>query len=231
MSKSSVGIYYHSVILGIKTRGFIQTFYMVIISLLDIAEDRIKGIIAHEFVDSKNVTKLNSSKFANFYQPVRSIPFRKLFREMKFTADGNFVDIGAGTGKALILAKEQGFEKVKGIELVPYLVELAQENKKKFNFSDIEFECICEDALNYKFEKEDQFFFLNDPFSDEVYQPFMSHLVDHFLNTNKKIVVVYKNNSLRKMSFYDNIPNYCKYKEVNYWGNLYQIVWFDNSLK
>lgn len=225
MGKSSLGIYIHSVLLGIRKQGFIETFGMIIIALLDLVEDKVKGIKAHEFVDTKAVMKgHDSAPYANFYQPVRSIPFRLLLKKLNIIPVGSFVDIGAGTGKAMLLAYDYGFKKVRGIELVDELVDLAEENRTLRGLTKESFEAVAGDALNFNFKEDDQIYFFNDPFSDEVFSEFLQSLMKFSQERGNKPFIIYKNNSRRQISSFNNLAEFGDYKNINIMGNNFEII-------
>lgn len=227
--KSSFGIYIHSFTLALKKNGVLETGKLIVIALLDIIEDQFRNITAHQFVDSSSVSKgEKSSAFANFYQPVRSIPFRKLFRTVDISREGNFVDIGAGTGKAMLLAKRQGYERVRGVELIEDLVRLADQNRRTHQLSIEDFHCVTGDALNFEFESEDRVFFFNDPFSNDVFEKFLERMVE-FAGREKKLILIYKNNSSRQMrAFQDLAMSHC-YECFNFYGNLFEVIWMNTS--
>jgi|GEM_PF-3764558 len=233
MGKSSVSIYIHSVFLGIRKQGVVETISMIVIALLDLFEDKLKGIKAHEFVDTKAVKKEHeSAPFANFYQPVRSIPFRLLLKKLNLTPTGSFVDIGAGTGKAMLLAYDYGFKKVRGIELVEELVVLAELNRITKGLSVDSYECIVGDALNFEFRADDQIYFFNDPFSDEVFSKILQKLMTFSLEKNLSPFIIYKNNSRRDISSFKKLAQLGDYKNINIMGNNFEIISFlDKEIK
>jgi SAM-dependent methyltransferase len=67
---------------------------------------------------------------ATHYEPVPVGAFRALLAEVP-EADvraSTFVDVGAGMGRALLLAREYPFKQIVGIELSPALAEIARRN-------------------------------------------------------------------------------------------------------
>jgi hypothetical protein len=62
------------------------------------------------------------------YQPTKTRPFRKLLKKLSFPDHSVFVDVGAGKGKALLIASGFGFERLTGIEFAHDLCEIAQSN-------------------------------------------------------------------------------------------------------
>ena len=72
--------------------------------------------------------ELDNKEHSTFYVPTPIIPFFKLVKSLNVqTHHSVFVDYGAGKGRAMILAAECGFYKVKGMEFSPALYKLAQE--------------------------------------------------------------------------------------------------------
>ncbi|MGA7746724.1 MAG: class I SAM-dependent methyltransferase [Candidatus Aquilonibacter sp.] len=67
---------------------------------------------------------------ATHYEAVPVADFRALLALVPSSAlpDATFVDVGAGMGRAMILAAEYPFKQVCGIELSPGLYEVAKEN-------------------------------------------------------------------------------------------------------
>jgi SAM-dependent methyltransferase len=81
-----------------------------------------------------------------------------------------FIDIGAGMGRALMLASEYPFKQVVGIEISPGLVEIARENVAKAY--DLATRCrdvrlIRADARHRQFPRGDLVVFLYNPFDGE----------------------------------------------------------------
>ena len=67
---------------------------------------------------------------ATHYEPVPIADFRTLMRSVPRDAisKATFVDVGAGMGRALLLACEYPFAQVSGIEVSPGLFEVARDN-------------------------------------------------------------------------------------------------------
>ena len=204
---------------------------MILVALYDKLEDQIRGIKAHDFLDSASVVSSKESAiYANFYQPVRSMPFRKLMSKLNLKNDGSFIDIGAGTGKAMILALDYGFTKVKGIEIVEGLVEIAEENRQSLNIPKEKFVCIADDALNYEYAIDDKVIFFNDPFSNEVFAPLLKKLEENILEKRVEVTFIYKNNSKRDIESYKSLLKKYNGQEINIWGNFFQIFTINKEL-
>jgi tRNA1(Val) A37 N6-methylase TrmN6 len=140
--------------------------------------------------------------------------------------DYNFVDIGAGTGKAMVLAAEYGFTNVRGAELVEELCRVAEGNFRRFqeSFPETTFSIYHADALDFSFEERDAFFLLNAPFSEEVFRPFLDRVTEFSKRARHKIFFVYKNNNLRHMPSLAEFKRHCSdYLELDVSGNFFQI--------
>ena len=70
---------------------------------------------------------------ATHYEAVPVADFRALLAQLpvEVTATSTFVDVGAGMGRALLLASEYLFKQVMGIEVSPGLYEIARENLER----------------------------------------------------------------------------------------------------
>ncbi len=70
---------------------------------------------------------------ATHYQAVPVIEFRAMIAALPPGAieDSTFVDVGAGMGRALLLAAEHPFKQVVGVEISPALFEVACDNLKR----------------------------------------------------------------------------------------------------
>ena len=79
----------------------------------------------------------------------------ELFRDMMAALhipfeDFTFIDIGAGKGRALLMAASYPFRRVIGVELLPALEEVARDNVQKHG-SARPIELICGDACEFEF--------------------------------------------------------------------------------
>jgi SAM-dependent methyltransferase len=82
-------------------------------------------------------TRLRAALAGSPYQPSEPALFHEMMRalplaEREFEAF-TFVDIGSGKGRALLLASEYPFRRIVGVEIVPELNSVAEENIRKRN--------------------------------------------------------------------------------------------------
>ena len=82
-----------------------------------------------------------------------------------------FIDVGAGMGRAMLLAAELPFRKLVGIELNPSLAEVARRNLKVLEADETRLasaKIICGDAVAASFPKGPCLAFLFNPFGEAV---------------------------------------------------------------
>lgn len=105
-----------------------------------------------------------------------------------------FVDIGAGKGRMLLAATQQGFSKAIGVEFASELVAIANKNIERLDAKTASIE--LGDAANFAFPNEDMVVYMYNPFDVTV----MRKVVDNLASvTNKRLYVVYRNPKAREL--------------------------------
>jgi SAM-dependent methyltransferase len=90
---------------------------------------RTRGLLSNE----ADLVPLAIGRDPVHYDPAELMPWRKLQSAIPVDRSSTtFVDLGAGRGRALILAAEDGFRRVVGVELDERLVEEAEENVRRW---------------------------------------------------------------------------------------------------
>ncbi len=95
-----------------------------------------------------------------------------------------FVDVGAGKGRALLLAAEQPFRKVLGVELNEELARIAQNNLAQYNFAHrkrtarprAKIRVVQQDAIEFRWPHPPLLVFLNNPFECALVEQFAAKL-------------------------------------------------------
>lgn len=221
-----IKIILYSIYEGYRRRGLLNLVKMVYVAITDEWVDRRRGVIIARYADPRiEAASFASSTYANYYQPIRRKPFMQLLQQLKPNKSLNFVDIGAGIGKAQLIAADYGFNNLRGVELIQSLCDCAQENFYKFGplYSDKVFSISCGDALVFPLEVQDGVFLLNDPFSNEVFSLFVDRILQHFSTCKHEVVIIYKNNNLRHMLALDQLKQVSRYTEYNICGNFFQV--------
>lgn len=137
------------------------------------------------------------------YQPVEA----DLFREMMAKAEIDytqftFIDIGSGKGRALLLASEYPFQRVIGIEFLPELNAIAEQNIRKFSQRNPGcgvIELICCDATEYKWPKAPLLVFLNNPLPEEGLRKLILELEYSVRDAPRPVFVLYANPVLERI--------------------------------
>jgi SAM-dependent methyltransferase len=135
---------------------------------------------------------LNSS-----YQPIEPEIFREMMDRVAIDfTQFTFVDIGSGKGRALLLASEFPFRRLIGIELLPELNRIAQENIRKFSTTGEDpppTESICGDATEFEFPHEPLVVFLFHPLTEAGFRKVLANLEVSLRQVPREAYIVYAN--------------------------------------
>ena len=131
------------------------------------------------------------------YQPIEPELFREMMTELKIDfSQFTFIDIGSGKGRALLLAAEYPFRRIRGVELLPELNRIARQNIEKFSSpvrrcSDIE--AVCMDGAEFSFPQEPLVIFLFNPLPVEGLRKLVQNLEGSLPMNRREVRVVYGN--------------------------------------
>ncbi|WP_218934162.1 class I SAM-dependent methyltransferase [Rosistilla ulvae] len=113
---------------------------------------------------------------ADKYKPTRARYFRKIMEKVVLPRDGVFADVGCGKGRILLLAAEQGFDQVVGLEISPALCQIAERNVETFKEARPKtgsIKVVCTNILDYQMDGSETVFFLYSPFDHPVTKAFL----------------------------------------------------------
>jgi SAM-dependent methyltransferase len=136
------------------------------------------------------------------YQPIPPEQFREIMSTLSayIGPDTNFgqftfIDIGAGKGRALLLASEFGFRRTIGVELLPELVEVALENVRDVERQGVglRIEVVREDATNFIFPVEPAVVFLFNPLPHAALRTLIQNLEQSLHQNPRPMYVAYAN--------------------------------------
>lgn len=134
--------------------------------------------------------------------------FRELVRRWQRTCpcasiqDFTFVDVGAGMGRAMLLAAEFPFRKVTGIELNPILLRIARKNLKIWRTTGrgrAPLQIVHGDALDLRFPKNPVLVFLFNPFGESVTRRLVARLARAFHDGPGQLDLLYVNNEQERI--------------------------------
>ncbi len=138
--------------------------------------DRRYGVDTHTRLMLANLT-LEKSLEENLWDGWRTGPicpdfFREIMRQVRVPRDTwTFLDVGAGKGRALILAHQEGFRKVMALEFSAELIETAKRNVAQYKArtgADLHIEWAHADATTFDYPLGPSVLFLNNPFPGPV---------------------------------------------------------------
>jgi len=142
--------------------------------------------------------------FHSPYQPTEPV----LFREMLDTLQGltrlnfnefTFVDLGSGKGRTLLMAADYPFRRVVGVELLPALNEIAQQNLARYR-SDSQkcfaLEAVCADATTFPLPGGPLVIYLFNPFPETGMRRTLANLARTLRENPRPAFVIYHNPQL-----------------------------------
>ena len=125
----------------------------------------------------------------------RSRPFAPL---NEFT----FIDVGAGMGRALLLAAEMPFRRVVGIELNPTLARIARKNVASWRVAGRAITAtrvICGDVVEFNFPPGPCLLFLFNPFGPTVMRKMLTKIAANFGGRPGQLDLLYVNHEQERM--------------------------------
>src|ERR1700676_354958 len=122
--------------------------------------------------------------FHSPYQPTESALFHEMLtalREQSYSDfhDFVFIDLGSGKGRTLLMASDYPFRRIVGVELLPSLHQVAQQNLRQYKNESqncCALESICADATELPFPAEPTVLYLFNPFPESGLRQMIANL-------------------------------------------------------
>jgi SAM-dependent methyltransferase len=139
--------------------------------------------------------------FHSPYQPTDETLFHEMLGALS-TQPGfdfgefTFIDLGSGKGRTLLMAADYPFRKILGVELLPALNKIAQENIAQYRGESQKcfmLETICGDATTISFPAEPTILFLFNPFPESGLRKVIANLQRSLLGHPRAAYVLYHN--------------------------------------
>jgi 16S rRNA G966 N2-methylase RsmD len=132
------------------------------------------------------------------YQPSRVMALRKLFNIIRpmTPSDSVLVDFGCGKGRVLFVASEFGIREVRGVEFAHELCEIAVKNSAVYKSKtgvETQYRIIESDAANYTINREENLFFLYNPFDEVILRKVLCNIAASLEIQPRKIWIIYHN--------------------------------------
>jgi SAM-dependent methyltransferase len=186
-------------LVALKNRGLLNVLKIILSTASDTIFDWQRRTNTYRGEDSE----ANDPKWAelsNSYQCTRHKPFLRLLKELDIAESHQFVDLGCGKGRAMLIALELGFKNVVGVEYNKELLVAAEKNLSA-NY----------DSLRYHLHEGDifQFPILPVPALYYLYDPVRSH--DRTQNLIVKLLKESSALQLNNVLVYHNnlLPDFC----------------------
>jgi SAM-dependent methyltransferase len=137
------------------------------------------------------------------YQPIEPPLFREIMDSLAIDfSQFIFIDIGSGKGRALLLAWQYPFRRIVGIELLPELNLIAQDNIRRFSnqgLCRVAIEAIRGDATKFAFPNEPLVVLLNNPLPENGLRTLIRNLEESLGKNARPVFVIYANPVLEQV--------------------------------
>lgn len=145
-------------------------------------------------------------EFHSAYQPTEPTAFHEMLDALQQSSnsekpvlnfrDFTFIDLGSGKGRTLLMASDYPFHRIVGVELLPSLHQIAQQNLRQYKSETqkcFDLESICTDATAFHFPEEPLVIFLFNPFPESGMRQTILNLEQSLSGHPRAIYVVYHN--------------------------------------
>ena len=135
--------------------------------------------------------------FHSPYQATEPALFQEMMAALRVDFDEFiFIDLGSGKGRTLLMASDYPFRKIMGVELLPELNQIAQENLRKYSSADQKcrvLESICGDVCEFQFPAEPIVLYLFNPVSESGLERVIGNLERSLTGNPRRVLVLYHN--------------------------------------
>lgn len=173
----------------------------------DSMPDRVRqryGDIDYDWEHRVDTTSANVSWRARFigllnssYQPIEWPLFQEMLNQLAIDySQFTFIDIGSGKGRPLLMASEYPFRKIIGVEFLPELHAIAQENIRRFPDERKlckQIEARLADATEFQFPCEPLVVFMFHPLPESGFRKVIANLAESIRENPRPAWLVYAN--------------------------------------
>ena len=151
--------------------------------------------------------------FHSPYQPTEPAIFTEMMAILKIDfREFTFIDMGSGKGRVLLMAADYPFRRILGIELLPALHRVAQENLSAYKSDSQQcfaVEAVCGDAREFVFPAEPLVVYLFNPLPETGLIEVIANL-DHSLRQYPRAVYLLYRNPL----FEHVVARYSEFRKI-----------------
>jgi SAM-dependent methyltransferase len=185
----------HWAVQSTMERGIVSTIKIASNVVMDLRFDWKYGTDTMRWVDQDALdTGSENQSHSAPYRATKVRPLLQLLNKLHLPRDSNFVDIGSGKGRVLLIASQYGFRKVVGIEFSGELCAIARRNvdvffRKARPLSSIE--VIETDATKYQFHAGDRVLFMYNPFDAFILAKVLDNIRRSLEENPRRIWLIY----------------------------------------
>jgi SAM-dependent methyltransferase len=143
--------------------------------------------------------------FHSPYQPTEPALFYEMIdvvQERVDLSEFTFLDLGSGKGRTLLMASRYTFRRIVGVELLPALHQIAQENIGQYKSESqkrFAIESVCGDATSFPLPVSPVVVFLFNPFPESGLRRTVARIEDSECTSPRPVFVVYHNPQLEQV--------------------------------
>ncbi len=139
--------------------------------------------------------------FHSPYQPTEPALFQEMLNTLREQAALDFgrftfLDLGSGKGRTLLMASDFPFRRILGVELLPTLHQIAQENLSQYTSESqrcFALQAICADATDFPLPVEPLVIYFFDPFPESGLRRVLANLEQSLRAHPRELYVLYHN--------------------------------------
>ena len=140
-------------------------------------------------------------QFLTAYQPTGEAFFSEMMDALQQQTNSSlqeftFLDLGSGKGRALLMASHYPFRRILGVELLPSLNQIAQENITQYKSESqrcFAIESICADATSFAIPEGPLVLYLFNPFPEFALRRSLGNLQRHLSSKPRPFYLLYHN--------------------------------------
>jgi hypothetical protein len=160
----------------------------------------------NQALNSLEVVGTNKSR-ATWAESTQQRPFRKLIQQLRLPCKGDFVDLGSGKGKVLLLASEYTFSSVVGVEFAEELCWISRGNISRYTQKvqlKSEIKVITSDVVDYRFSGREEVIYIANPFDGFILGRVLENIIESLNSNDRPLWIIY--NTAVHRSVLDNCP-------------------------
>lgn len=186
---------------SIRKNGFARTMRAInsrfVSFVTDYSFDVRYGTKTARWVELKDMVVSGHNKSHGVkYQPTRPSALRKVLTAIDAPTQSEFVDLGCGKRRTLLIASEYGFRKVIGVEFSGSLCENAKQNVQKYLLrknAAIQYEIINADVVDYEISQNTGVIYLFNPFDGIIMDRVLRNIEASLVCCPRKLQIIYHN--------------------------------------